>query len=161
MKSTISYFFIVSFLLFITVVGSSEEVHSHDREHFAEIGVANSIVYFFDEKELAYGFHLHVVKNISHSKFGFGLGYERIFDEHKHNTISFVASYSPIERLYLSLSPGIAFEGTEMSASKFALHIETAYSFEFNDFHIGPLLELAYDSEDYHFSLGVHIGYEV
>ena len=31
--------------------------------------------------------------------------------------------------------------------------------FEFNNFHIGPVLEFAYDPEDYHISLGLHIGF--
>lgn len=159
MKTKISIFFTSCFLLLNALHVNAQETHNHDKEHFAEIGVANTIVYFAKEKELAYGLHFHLVKNISDSKFGYGLGYERIFDEHKHNTIGLIGSYAPVERLYISLSPGIAFEGTETSEARFALHLETAYGFQLGDIHIGPLLELAYDSEDYHFSLGLHIGF--
>lgn len=159
MKTNISIFLMSCFLLLIALKANSQETHTHDNVHFAEFGVANSIVYFINEKELAYGLHLHLVKNISHSKFGFGLGYERIFDEHKHSTIGLVGSYTPIERLNLSLSPGIAFEGKRTSEARFALHLETAYGFQLGSIHLGPLLELAYDSEGYHFSLGLHVGF--
>ena len=137
---------------------SQEEQHNHD--HYKnELGIANSIVYFAKEKEFAYGLHLHIVRNIHHSKFGFGVGYERIFDEHKHNTIGLVVNYSLLDDLLISLSPGIAFEGNEFSNSKFACSIETSYSFNVGILHLGPLLEFAYDQEDYHISLGLHIGY--
>ena len=33
------------------------------------------------------------------------------------------------------------------------------YEFEFESFHIGPLLELAYHPEDFHISLGIHVGW--
>ncbi|MEO5907479.1 MAG: hypothetical protein ABIQ11_12180 [Saprospiraceae bacterium] len=40
----------------------------------------------------------------------------------------------------------------------FALHAETAYEFELSNFHLGPVLESAYDPEDFHISLGLHTG---
>ena len=133
------------------------EQHNHDH-HKNEFGVANSPVYFVNEKEFAYGLHLHYVRTISDSKFGIGLGYERIFDEHKHNTIGIVGSYRIVEGLSINASPGITFEGGGSEAN-FALHLETAYEWEVSDFHIGPSFEFAYDPEDYHISLGIHIGY--
>ena len=60
--------------------------------------------------------------------------------------------------MHISLSPGIAFEGGEISDSMFAIHMESAYDFEYDNIHFGPLLEFAYDIEDYHISLGLHIG---
>jgi len=38
------------------------------------------------------------------------------------------------------------------------MHVETLYEFEIKDFHIGPLIEFAYDKEDYHISIGLHVG---
>ncbi len=136
---------------------SDEGEHSHEH-HKNEIGIANSAVYFVKEKEFAYGLHLHYVRNIPKTKFGLGLGYERIFDEHGHNTIGIVAAYRPIENLNLQLSPGLAFEDNESEVG-FALHFETSYEFEINNFHIGPSVEFAYDPEDIHISIGIHIGY--
>lgn len=129
--------------------------HKHDSN---EIGIANSPVYFSKEKVLAYGLHMHYVKKISKSKFGIGIGYERIFDKHKHNTIGVVASYRPIEKLSFNVSPGLTFEDNN-SKTNLSLHFETSYEFEIKDFHIGPVFEFAYDIEDYHISLGFHIGY--
>ncbi len=136
-----------------------EHVEDHHDHHRNEIGIANAPVYFVNEKEFAYGLHIHYVYNIINTKFGVGLGYERIFDEHKHNTIGIVGSYRPIDGLGINLSPGITFEDNESSNINFALHVETSYEFEINNFHIGPVLEFAYDPEDYHISLGLHIGY--
>ena len=137
---------------------ADHEGHSAHDHHKNEIGVANAPVYFVKEKEVAYGLHLHYVRNISHTKFGIGLGYERIFDEHKHNTYGLVFTYRPINRLTFNLSPGITSEDQEPDLN-FALHFETSYEFEFHNFHIGPVFELAYDPEDIHISLGLHIGY--
>lgn len=39
------------------------------------------------------------------------------------------------------------------------MHFEISYEFEFANFHIGPAMELAYDPEDFHLSLGLHLGY--
>ncbi len=139
-------------------VYSQEENHNHDH-HIHELGVANSFVYFAGEKEYAYGLHVHWVRNLKHSKFGYGFAYERIFDEHKHNTIGVVGSYNPIKSLHINIAPGIAFEDSEPTVFKFAFHVETSYDIELGNFHIGPLLEFAFDPEDYHFSLGLHIGY--
>lgn len=131
--------------------------HSHGDHHKIEIGIANSPVYFFKEKELAYGLHLHVIRAISKTKFGIGIGYERIFDEHKHTTIGIVGSYRVFDELSINFSPGITFEGD--SEKLFAAHFEATYEFELGNIHLGPVFEIAYDPEDIHLSLGLHIGY--
>lgn len=41
----------------------------------------------------------------------------------------------------------------------FTFHIESTYEFEFKNIHLGPAIEFAYDPEDFHISLGLHIGY--
>ncbi|WP_297091523.1 hypothetical protein [uncultured Draconibacterium sp.] len=143
---------------------SHGHTHDHDHQHHShthktEIGIGNSLVYFTGEKELSYGLHVHVVRNISHSKFGVGLAYERIFDEHKHNTFGIVGSYTPVERLHFALTPGIAFEGSDWDEKNFALHFETAYDLQLGDLHFGPMAEVGYNFEHVHLSLGVHIGF--
>lgn len=100
----------------------------------------------------------YYIYSLEDTKFGIGLGYERIFDEHKHNTIGVVLSYRAIEEFSINVSPGLTFEGEE-NVPNFAVHVESSYEFEFKNFHIGPVAELAYDPEDIHVSLGLHIGY--
>nr|WP_319273512.1 hypothetical protein [uncultured Draconibacterium sp.] len=135
------------------------EHHDHTHGHKTEIGVGNSLVYFFGEEELSYGLHFHVVRNIGHSNFGVGLAYERIFDEHTHNTIGIVGSYTPVDRLHFALTPGIAFEGEDWGEKNFALHFETAYDFQVGNIHMGPMVELGYNFEHVHLSTGIHIGF--
>jgi hypothetical protein len=146
----------------LTIYGQSKnlnkEVTENHEHHKNEIGIANSPVYFIKEKVFAYGLHFHYVRNIPKTKFGLGFGYERIFDEHKHNTFGLVGTYRPIENVSFNISPGLTFEDENKSA-KFALHLETAYEWEIKNFHFGPAFEFAYDPEDFHISLGLHIGY--
>jgi len=126
--------------------------------HQSEFGIAFSPVYFTNEKDIAFGMHVHYVYNIPNSKVGLGLGYERIFDQHKHNTFGLEAIYRPVEKLSLSLSPGLTFEEND-SKPNLALHFETSYEFEVGEFHLGPAFEFAIDQEDIHLSLGVHLGF--
>jgi len=137
--------------------GGHEHEHHHDH-HNNEFGVANAPVYFLKEKQFSYGLHAHYMRNIIHTRISVGFGYERIFDEHRHHTLGVVFGYRPIEALSINASPGLTFEGGSLSPA-FALHIETAYEFEVKNFHIGPAAEFAYDPEDIHLSLGLHIGY--
>ena len=149
-------------IVFVVVATSSysqRDNHDQHDHHLYEFGVANSFVYFPREKEIAYGLHFHLVRGIKSSNFGFGIAYERVFDEHKHNSIGVVGSYSPIKSLHINVVPGIAFEDSDPSVVKFAFHIETSYGFNLGSFHIGPILEYAFDPEDYHISLGLHIGF--
>lgn len=151
-------------LLGLFIVGASsfsataqEEDHEH---HENEIGVANSPVYFVKEKEFTYGLHFHYVRTLKHSKFGVGLGYEKIFDEHEHQTFGVVLAYRPIDAWSLNVSPGVTMEkGLAQTELLFALHVETSYEWEIGHFHLGPVFEVAYDPEDYHISLGLHLGY--
>lgn len=151
-------------IIFSQVLCAQTEEHTHDEgerhDHYKnDIGLANSAVYFLKEKVFAYGLHIHYVRAIPKSKFGLGLGYERIFDEHKHNTIGVVIAYRPVHELTLSISPGLAFEDVDPETG-FALHLEATYGFEIGPIHLGPLLEFAYDPEDYHLSAGIHLGYD-
>ena len=133
-------------------------VIDHHEHHRHEVGIANSAVFFLNEKEFSYGLHAHYIHNFPETRLGIGVGYERIFDEHKHNSLGVVLSYRPVNKLSLSVTPGFAFEGSGSGDLNFALHLETLYEFQIEDMHVGPLLEFASDSEDVHFSAGVHIG---
>lgn len=155
---------LLALLLIFGITASEAQESDHDatedhHEHFRnELGIANSLVYLGNAKVFSYGLHFHYVHNIPHTKFGFGAGYERIFDEHGHNTLGVIGSFRPVEHWGIHLSPGITFEDRESDHFGFALHIETTYEFEVGPVHLGPLLEYAMDQEDYHISVGVHLG---
>ncbi|MCB0482182.1 MAG: hypothetical protein KDC83_12160 [Flavobacteriales bacterium] len=146
-------------LCVLNAQSQGDEKEHHHHHHKNEIGMANAPVYFLQDDEFAYGIHFHYVRKLTESKFGIGLGYERIFDDHEHNTFSLVGDYRPIEAWSINVSPGVTYESRAASQLVFSLHIETAYEFELGDFHIGPAAEWAYDTEDIHISLGIHIGY--
>jgi hypothetical protein len=142
-----------------TLSAQSHDNHVHSDKHKNEVGIANSPIYIIREKEFAYGLHAHYIRSIKETRFGIGVGYERVFDDHKHNTIAAVLSFTPIEHLSLSLSPGITFRDKNASDMQFGLHLETLYEFEIGFFHVGPVAEFAYYVEDYHVSIGVHVGF--
>ena len=133
-----------------------EDFHDHYK---SEIGIANAPVYLVNEKKLTYGLHFHYIRNIGESKYGIGFGYERLFDDHKHNNFGIAGSYRPIDPLAINIAPGIVFSGSDFNSIKFATHLETSYEFNLSHFHIGPVFELAIDAEDLHLSLGLHLGY--
>ena len=153
----------IFFLLFISAQVTSFKAQSDkvpiEDDHQNELGISNAPVYFLKEKVFAYGLHFHAVHFVNNSKFGIGLGYEHIFDDHRHTTIGFVAAYRPFERLTLNLAPGVTFEADHKDELNFAVHAEAAYEFEIGNFHLGPAAEIAYDPEDIHLSLGLHIGF--
>lgn len=138
---------------------TGNEEHTGDHHHRNEIGIAMSPVYFVEEKAFSFGLHVHYIHNLGESRVGLGAGYERIFDDHGHNTIGLIAGYRVLDRLNVMLSPGITIEDASPGEISFAFHAETAYEFQINHIHIGPALEFAFDPEDVHISLGIHIGY--
>ncbi len=152
-------FLIIIFLLTINSYFGQNNSEKSSHYHNNEIGVANSPVYIVGEKEWVYGLHIHYIKNINQSKFGFGLGYEQLFDEHQHSTVGIVGSYHVNNNLHFNISPGVTFEEFEYSNPRFAFHLEATYEFEIGNFLIGPAMEYAYDIEDTHVSTGLHLGY--
>jgi hypothetical protein len=157
---TIKYVFLVLLILPLTLKSQNLETSKivHHDHHKHEIGIGSAPVYFLKEKELSFGLHIHYLYNLPHTKFGLGVGYEKIFDEHRHNSFVLTFSYRLVDKLNFSISPGFASENNEFRKSVFAVHLETSYEIEFNDFHLGPVLEIAADKEDYHMSMGLHIG---
>ena len=151
----------VFFLAIPLIVQAQDHVHldkhhSHDRN---EVAISNNLVFLGMDKELSFGVHLHYLRNFGETKFGYGLGYERIFDEHGHHTISIAGSYRPFHDLVLMVSPGITFDDFREEHFDFSIHLEAGYEFEIKHFHLGPVLGVAFIPGDYHLSLGIHLGY--
>lgn len=143
----------------------------HDHFHTNELGVSLAPVYYLKAKEnpINFGLHAHYVRRLGQTRFGAGLGFEYIFDEHRHQTYSAVFQYSPTYQLHLVAAPGIAIEThheedeheeeEEHHEAAFAIHLEAVYEFEIGPIDIGPSAEFAYDTHDIHLSLGVHIAF--
>ncbi|NUM32354.1 MAG: hypothetical protein HUU47_08525 [Bacteroidetes bacterium] len=152
----------VLILLFCTKNLYSQKSHKNEKHgeiHKNELGIANNIVHFSKQNEFSYSVHIHFIKKTNIKNLGIGLGYERIFDNHYHNTFGVVFSYNLLEKLVVIVSPGLTIEKRNYKEKEFALHLEATYEFDFKDFHIGPVIEFAYDPNDYHSSIGVHLAY--
>ena len=138
----------------------SAQEHHHEHQHPShEIGMIHGIVFIPENNETAYGFHIHLIHRLEYTKLGFGVSYERVFDQHGHNMFGFVTSYYPIEKWSLSVTPGFMYEDDSPSDRNFALHLETLYEFHLGNFHIGPTVGAAYTKEHYHISMGAHFAY--
>lgn len=151
---------IATLTIFSFLNSFSQENHDHQNHHHHvhELGASVSPIYFFNEGEISLATHLHYVYNFPHTKFGLGVGHEIVFDEHAHRFWGIELNYRPVHALTLNFSPGVAFEKEHSEDKKFAFHFETVYEIEFGSFHIGPVAEIAWHPEDYHVSLGLHIG---
>lgn len=147
---------IILFILILITPSLKAQDHQHEHHH-NEIGLAAAPVYFTNEKSIALGLHLHYIRMINHSKWGIGLGFEKIFDDHSHNIAGVIVSYRPIPPISFSIAPGVNVNN-QLKNPEFAIHGEVAYEFEIGNIHIGPVLDIARDHEDVHFSLGLHLG---
>ena len=160
----VRFLFVILFLIYGQAILAQDHnhddlVHTDHTHPKNELGIANNLTYLGNEGELAYGLHLHFIRNIGESPFGYGLGYEQIFDDHLHRNLSIIGSYTPVEHLFLTLSPGITFIGREKPEKTFALHLEATYEYELGAMHIGPVAGYSISGHGYHISLGLHLAY--
>jgi hypothetical protein len=158
---SVVFVFILGGQALIAQEHEAEDVHHHQHHPHAsnEIGLANNLVYLAEEGEFSYGLHLHYIRIVGESRFGVGLGYEQIFDDHLHRNVGVVGSYRILHGLFLNISPGITFIGRSEPEKFFALHVEVTYEFELGPFHLGPVLEYAFSEHGYHLSAGLHLAY--
>lgn len=156
-----SFSLLVILIVLASLAYSQENDNKHTDMHHhpkLELGISGGVVYNFTEKEAAPGIHIHFIKTLSKSdKLGVGFGYEAIFDDHRHNAASFIISYRPVDQFSLNFSPGIAWLSTENDSAKPSIHLEALYEWEFGNFHLGPLVGIAFNSEDLHASAGLHM----
>jgi hypothetical protein len=138
---------------------TSAPAHDHAHAHGFELGLSAGLVYVPKEQELAASAHVHVVVAIPGTIAALGLGYERLFDEHAHNTISVVLHCRVTERVSLTLSPGLTFDDDDPGDLAFTMHIEPTYDLlVWKTLHMGPSLGAAADSGGLHLTAGVHVG---
>ena len=152
-------------ILLVLILGQDIIAQSHHADHDHhhhpknEIGVGNYLSYLAGEREIAYGLHIHYLRFIKESRFGAGIGFEQIFDEHKHRALTIIGAYKTKTPLVLSLAPGILFPTEENPGIRFNLHTEIVYEFEISRFHIGPALEFSTTFDEYHIGIGLHVAY--
>jgi len=155
-----------SALFFATLcpaISSQDHDHEHDTDHHAhhvwEIGGAVGAVYNLQEKHTAPGIHAHILKNFGEeNQFGMGLGFETFLDEHKHLNFGIPLNYNTLKRFVFTVTPGVLLKHETTWDASPSIHFESLYEFEFEHFHMGPMLEFAFAPADFHIMLGLHIG---
>lgn len=149
------------FIYLLTIYSAKAQktdAHDHHEHQRHEVSVGAFPVFFLNESETAYGMHFHYVYNIPATRAGIGLGFEKIFDEHQHNTLGINLSYRPFEKLNIGLTPGFTFEGSEINSGVPSLHLETAWEFAIGALHLGPVVGFGVDKNEMHMGVGIHFG---
>ncbi|MCK5028015.1 MAG: hypothetical protein KAR57_00170 [Bacteroidales bacterium] len=156
-RNIILLIFVLTCVSFSVQASFSEIKDGHIQFPY-EIGVSNGIVYSFSEEQYAYGLHVYFIKKFGISKkLGIGAGYEAIFDGHSHNTVCVLLHYTPFKHISVNVAPGLVFLESEPDKSRFALHTEILYEFHIGVFNIGPSIGAAFNPDDFHTSVGVHL----
>jgi hypothetical protein len=156
------YRFTLCLFSFIIVnVGYSQDIDSHsdhDHEHTNEIGIGVGLVNTLGEEGQGFGFHLHYLRAFGEKqRFSLAPGFEGIFDEHRHYAFNLSLGYRPWHPFYIAIAPGIAID--DEGHSEFITHFEILYEFEFQQFHIGPMIEFGIAKDEQHIMTALHAGY--
>jgi hypothetical protein len=162
---------IITFFLVVASIlpASSQEEHHEDGQqvgeqhdgshhHIYDLGFAPSAVYNLTEKSTDFGLHLHLFRAIS-DKFALGIGYEAVFAEAQHHSITLLLKYEIIHNFTINLGPGLIFPNEEHDEYSLAGHIELVKTFELGGWHLGPMVGFGFDEHEKHLSFGLHIGY--
>lgn len=140
--------------------GTAVHGHRGHDPHNYHIGLGMAAAHVNGEQGLAPGVHLHLLRQLgTHKRWGLGLGYEVILDEHRHNGLNMLFNYRPLHFLSLLAGPGMVMAKHEGKTEiKPAFHTEAVFEFNVGGLHVGPMIGYGADREDSHFSIGVHIG---
>lgn len=135
--------------------------HMHADTHQYHIGFGVAATHIVNESGLAPGVHLHFIRQFGeHNRWGLGLGYEGILDEHLHHGINLLINYKLQDHLSINAGPGVVFSEHNGENERLpAFHTEVIYEFNLGKLHLGPMAGFGIDKEDTHFSAGVHVGF--
>ena len=155
----------LGFLMLLSLFGSGQNHHDHDNhfhadEHKYHIGFGVAATHITGEPGIAPGIHVHFIRQLgSQNRWGLGLGFEGILDEHSHNGLNLLVNYKPLKQLSINAGPGIIFsehDGEREISPGF--HTEIIYEINLGKLHLGPMAGFGIDKEASHFSVGVHVG---
>ena len=169
-------------LILFPILSFSQEDHqsdcgfacTHDNEIAVGLGVLPS-------HDFSLGFHAHYIKGIAlDNKLGLGLGFETILDGETHNAYNLMCVYRFGSKIngYLSVAYGAGIlrssehnheeededdvhdEHNNEVSSAFAQHLELVYELNHRQqMCYGPVLDVGFEKGEFHYMLGVHVGY--
>ena len=138
--------------------GDHDEHRGHHHDGGFSLGVSLGPSYLPNEKEFGFSAHGHLLYELGSVPLGFGVGYEALFDEHRHQTMSLVFQYRIIDAWLMSVSPGVTFELGSFNEPRPTVHLETVYEFRVGLMDLGPAFEFAIEPEGTHLTLALHAG---
>lgn len=162
------FFVFILIILFVgPVVNAQEhehhEGHNHAHEHKSlhnEIATGMGIAYSSEYQGFDPAFHVHASKGVT-PFLGLGAGYEMIFAEHLHQSLSAVISLYPLPLLDISVGAGTVFPSHEESWS-FTAHTEFSVTWPIGDMlHAGPVVDFGWSPHGYHIITGLHVGFDL
>lgn len=157
-NESMKFTLIVTILYSFFISAHSQSINQKAKSQNS-IAMTTSPLYLIREGDLAIGMRFHYIRQIKPgSKYGIGLGLERIFDEHGHNAINALGSYQATENWIFLAAVGIGSEDENLTETNFTTHFETIYQLYLKAFRIGPAFEFSWDPEDIHFGLGLRLG---
>lgn len=144
-------------LVSLTIFGQeTDNEHNHEESHKNHIGTGAALAFLTSENSFAPGIHLHYIRQFGKEyRWGTGIGYEAIIDEHSHNGVTLLLNYRPIDLISLIAGPGLVFTNSETKAT---FHSEVVFEFDVCGMHAGPMIGFGIDPEETHFAAGIHIG---
>lgn len=166
LQNIVRFLFLIILLNLTTNVVSAQHQHDDGHKHLHDdhkyhlgFGIAGS--YLSIEQAVAPGFHIHFIRQLgTEKKWGVGLGFESIIEENIHSNFNVLGNWHPVDFLSLNAGPGMVFAKHEGETEILpAFHAEAVFEFNVGGIHLGPMLGFGIDSEETHFSLGVHVGF--
>lgn len=169
---------IYTLILFILVSTFTARAQHHQHHHKRnEIGISSGAIYGIDHKEWGAGIHIHYFRTLGdHSRWAIGAFAEQAWLGDSHFSIGAGAKFAVIDKLQLGVFPGITFakhshdhdghgahddhKHGEKRKARFSIHTELVYDlFEWNQFHLGPVLDYSWSENDSHTMIGIHVAY--
>ncbi len=165
-QNKLRFLFLIIFLTVIATSLSAKYKHDDDHKHLNDdhnyhLGFGIAGTYLSVEQAVAPGFHIHFIRQLGvERKWGIGLGFESIIEENIHSSLNLLGNWHPVDFLSLNAGPGLVFAKHEGETEILpAFHTEAVFEFNLGGIHLGPMLGFGIDSEESHFSLGVHVGF--
>ena len=163
-----TYFvFILIFLFGFSMLNAQGHAHRDEHNHMhdhqsphSEIAAGIGIAYSSEYQSFDPALHVHASRGIT-PFLGLGAGYEVIFAEHLHQSVSAILSLYPFPLLDISFGAGTVFPSHEESWS-FTAHTEVSLTWPIGEvFHAGPVIDFGWSPHGYHIITGLHVGFDL
>lgn len=149
-------------IILLTCITAYSQEDSLSKQHpsikMNEIIFSTGLFYAIGEESLLSGFTLQYVRKLSHSKLGYGVAYEKLWDSNSHRTVGLVGYYYPILNFSVFALAGPTNMRSPVKSTSFGMHVGATYSVPWKYFLVGLSSELGYNNQSAHFMMGIKAG---